>query len=303
MSIVPPDNSIMYRALEGYRRSMALYDHMLSLVTVPYETCYVETRFGTTHVLRAGPRQASPVFLLHGMNANAVTWLPQINALAQRYCVYAADMPGGMGKSAPTRIPRTGSGYADWLTDVMDGLTVDKGSFIGVSFGSWLALKLATVASPRMISAILLSSAGFVPQSNRPLLKMLPRFLLMPFVPMERRARMFLEVMGAPGYQPTPEDIEMFGLFLTYVKYDQRAPDPQTDEELACLTCPTALFYGEHEAAFDKEPAIQRARKMLPNLVRVEVVPGVGHGMTGEDIPRVNALLLAFLQEYHVKNS
>jgi pimeloyl-ACP methyl ester carboxylesterase len=97
---------------------------------------------------------------------------------------------------------------------------------------------------------------------------------------------------------PHHEEVELFGLLLSSFKYDQRAPDPCTDAELASLTAPTALLYGAYEAAFDAHAAIRRARRQLPNLVQCEIVPGVGHGMTGEDIPRVNGLLLAFLNSY-----
>ncbi len=298
MALTAPDNTILYKSVEAYRRTMALYDRMLGQICVPYTTQFVATQAGLTHVIRAGPRDAPAVFLLHGMNANAVTWVPQINALAQHYCVYAADMPGGMGKSAPTRITRAGSAYGLWLAEVMDGLEVPAASFIGISFGGWLIFKLARVAPHRIVSALLMSSAGFVPQSNKTMFKMLPRLVVMPFVSLERRARLFLDVMGTPGYTPTPEDVELFGLLLGYFKYDQRAPDPCNDAELACLKAPTALLYGEYEAAFDKDLAMGRAQRMLPNLVQCEVVLGVGHGMTGEDIPRVNTLLLRFLREY-----
>jgi pimeloyl-ACP methyl ester carboxylesterase len=233
------------------------------------------------------------------MNANAVTWVAQINELGKQYCIYAADMPASMGKSTPNRISREGSTYGDWLVDVMNGVGVDKASFIGISFGGWLAIKLANVAPERMISAVLISSAGFTPQSNKPVFKMLPRFMIMPFLPFEKKADLFLQVMGAPGYKATPEDKEMFGLLLTYVKHDGRAPGMFPDEDVKRLTCPTAVFYGEYEAAFDKDKGLQRARKLLPNLVWGEIVSGVGHGMTGEDMPRVNSMLLKFLQEHH----
>lgn len=300
MTITPPDNAVLYRSAEGYRRTMALYDRMLGQINVPYSTQFVATGAGPTHVIQAGPAEAPAVFLLHGMSANAVTWVPQINALAREYRIYAPDMPGCMGKSAPTRIARAGSAYGVWLAEVLDGLGVRAAAFIGISFGGWLTLKLAGVAPDRIASAILISAAGFVPMSNKTLLKMLPRLLVMPFVPLDRRARMFLDVMGAPGYQPTAEDLELFGLLLSAFHYDQRAPDPCADAEVARLRAPTALLYGEHEAGFNPPAAISRARRLLPRLVRAEIVPGVGHGMIGEDIPRVNGLLLELLRAYAV---
>lgn len=289
----------MFKTAEGHRRCMALQDRMLGQISVPYEAQFVQTRFGVTHVIHAGGNQDPPVFLLHGMNASAGMWVPQINELAKTHSIYAADMPASMGKSTPNRIPREGSAYADWLTDVMDAVQVEAASFIGISFGGWLALKLATVAPQRMISAMLMSSAGFTPQGSRLMFKLTPYLFIMPFLSFDKRAELFLKVMALPGHIPSADEKELFGLLLSEVKHDGRAPEPLPDEALKQLTCPTAVYFGEYEAAFNKDKALARARKLLPNLVDSQIVSGVSHGMNGDDAPGINGMLLRFLAQYH----
>lgn len=67
------------------------------------------------------------------------------------------------------------------------------------------------------------------------------------------------------------------------------------DDELRCLTAPTYLLMGEHEAAYPPEAVIRRAKLTLPNLVAAEIVPKVGHGMITEDVAGINQRLLWFL--------
>ena len=52
---------------------------------------------------------------------------------------------------------------------------------------------------------------------------------------------------------------------------------------------------GEYEAGFNPKAALKRAKSKLPNLVKSELMPGVGHGMIEEDIAGVNTRLRHFL--------
>ena len=88
----------------------------------------------------------------------------------------------------------------------------------------------------------------------------------------------------------------MFTVLLGHFKYEP-APGPLKDEELRCLTAPTYLLMGEHEAGFPPAAVIRRAKATLPNLVAAEIVPKVGHGMITEDAEGINQRLLRFLSD------
>ena len=109
--IVPSDNSTLYKSSEGYHRVMEHYDSTLQGMTVPYETRYVETSFGLTHIVICGRENGKPLVLWPGQNANVLSWLHWLPALAPTYRTYVIDGIGGMGKSAPSRPSKKGLAY------------------------------------------------------------------------------------------------------------------------------------------------------------------------------------------------
>jgi pimeloyl-ACP methyl ester carboxylesterase len=289
----PPDNSSLYKTAPGYQRAIDAYDALLAEFTVPYETCWVETPHGLTHVLAAGQPDGPPIFFWHGLDASAPTWVNQINVAAQQYRVYAPDVPGSMGKSAPGRLDRKTTAYGDWMAEVMRGLGVQRAHQVGISNGGWLILKLAEAAPEGIASATLMSSAGFVNARWQLIFEMLPVLL---FTPPAKRGAAFLKVMGAPGISPARQDVVMFDILMQEFRYEQ-APGPVSDAALRRLTAPTCLLMGEHEAAFSPKAVIRRAKAMLPNLAKAEILPGVGHGMITEDPAAVTGRILSFIEQ------
>jgi len=164
--VTPPDNSSLYRSAEGYQQVVAHYDATLQGMGIAYESRYVETRFGPTHAIVCGNEQGKPIVLWHGLNANVVSWINWMPALAPAYHVYAIDAIGGLGKSAPNRLAKKGPVYGQWAAETLAGLGLKRANMIGASNGGWLILKLASVAPDLVGSAVLMSSAGFAPLRN-----------------------------------------------------------------------------------------------------------------------------------------
>jgi pimeloyl-ACP methyl ester carboxylesterase len=63
---------------------------------------------------------------------------------AEHFRVYAVDIVGEPGRSAPARPPLGSDDYAGWLDDVFDALGLARASLVGASLGAWLALDYAT---------------------------------------------------------------------------------------------------------------------------------------------------------------
>lgn len=61
----------IYKSTEGKAILLGLYDSVLDSLGIEYEERMVETRFGSTHILVSGPKNAPPVILLHGGNSFA----------------------------------------------------------------------------------------------------------------------------------------------------------------------------------------------------------------------------------------
>ena len=292
--IVPPDNSSLYKSAEGYQRVMEHYDATLQGMVVPYETRYVETSFGPTHIVVCGRENGKPVVLWHGQNANVMSWLHWIPALAPTSRSYVIDVIGGMGKSAPCRPSKKGLDYGQWAAEVLEGLELKRASMIGASQGGWLIAKLGNVAPEAIESATLMSSAGFLPLSLIRVFRMLPRVL---FKSPAEAAREMLAIVSAPDVPPNPFFLELLELMLRYFRSEAAVP-AMRDEEIRKLTAPTYLLMGQYETAMNPYKVIERGVELLPNVVMAEIVPGVGHSMIHRQPDWVISRVLNFLERY-----
>jgi pimeloyl-ACP methyl ester carboxylesterase len=289
--VTPPDNSPLYKSPEGYLEVMAQYDAAFQATGIPYETQYVETAQGPTHAVICGNEGGAPVVLWHGQNANAATWAHWLPALAPSYRVYAVDVIGGMGKSAPSRPSKKGKGYGEWAAEALDAFGLGQASMIGASQGGWLIGKLASAAPERVGCAVLISSAGFLPVSLTSALRLVPRVLLKST---EEAAREMLSALSAPDVPEDPFFLELFELMMRHFRSEALVP-VLSDAELQGLIAPTYLLMGQYESSFSPYKALERGLELLPNLVAAEIVPGVGHSMLHREPDWVIGRVIRFL--------
>ncbi|MBC8171424.1 MAG: alpha/beta hydrolase [Anaerolineae bacterium] len=273
------DSSIMWQNPAAYAEMQTHYDTELQKITFPYQTQYVDTRHGKTHVLTAGSPANPALVFWHGMNANITMWIDQINAFAPDFYVIAADGTGDTGRSAPNRLNRQTNQHGEWAADVLNALGIVKAHHVGISGGGWLILKLANVAPEKIASAVLASSGGLIRFGLSMYLKLLPRIIT---TPAHRRATVFVKIMTPPEHKPTTADLKMFELIFKFKS--ERGVPRLPDEQIRALTAPTMILMGQYEIPFTpQQKLIDRGRRVLPNLVRAEIMPGVGHGMNGDN--------------------
>jgi hypothetical protein len=63
---VSPDNSALYRSPDGYAKVIAHYDKTMANTGIKYQSEYVETCFGLTHVIVCGMKAEKRLF--YGMD-------------------------------------------------------------------------------------------------------------------------------------------------------------------------------------------------------------------------------------------
>ena len=281
---------------------MEWYDRSLEHTRLQYESIMVRTRFGDTHMIATGPRSAPPVILLHGMEGNAASWRHQLTGLADSYRLYALDIIGSAGKSAPVRLSHENDEHGAWLSDVLDGLGLERANLVGISNGSWLILKFAAYAPERVERAVLMSANGITPvqfpyrlgrvmdyPAVRAPLEALSGALLTPWM-----VRIAVKVMAMADEKVDPGEVEWFYLMSKHYRF-RFPPGPVTDDELKALTAPTLLLMGEKERFFDVGALISRVNRFAANVVAAERVRGVGHNMNTDNPALINARLREFL--------
>lgn len=258
------------KSAEGQRVVMAHYDRILARWPAPYETVRVETRYGETFGIVSGEVAAPPLVLLHGANSNALAWAGDGVEFSRFFRTYALDVIGEPGRSAASRPPWPGPAYAEWLTDVLDGLNLPAAALVGISQGGWLALKFATQQPGRVTRLVLLAPGGIAT----------PRLsFLLRAIPLSFMGRWGAEAINRIvfGRQPIAEEAVTFmNEIMTHFK-PRIEPQPLfTDGELAALTMPILLLAGADDALLPSEKTVARLSRLAP-AVTARILPETGH--------------------------
>jgi pimeloyl-ACP methyl ester carboxylesterase len=150
----------IYKSVEGEREVRERYLEILKYWPVLNQQLRVPTREGETFIVACGEKNAPVLMLFHGSMANSAMWMGDVAAWAAHFRVYAVDVIGDAGLSAPSRPPLASEAHALWLDDVMQGLQVERASLVGVSLGGWLALDYATRRPEHVDSLVVLCPGG-----------------------------------------------------------------------------------------------------------------------------------------------
>jgi len=284
---------------QGEAEFVAAYDAALGLWPVPYEEMDVPSRFGTTHVVVSGPREAPPLVLLHGFMATSLMWIPNIADLSRSHRVYAIDVMGQPGKSIPGEPVRNAADYASWLAATLSSLRLERVALLGMSFGGWLALNYAAAAPERIRRLVLLSPGGLLPIARQFIL----RGMLMMFLPTRLTVSSFMRWAGFTVIVGETDIRRMYHLMYLGMKHflaprgTLRVPAiPLSDAELRGLKMPVLLLLGDREVLCDPAAALARARRLIPDF-EGELVAGCSHDMCFSQHRIVDARVLAFLRD------
>ena len=106
------------------------------------ELARVRTSMGNIAVARAGPPDAPPVVLLHGLGGTKASFLPTVAALAGEYRLHAIDLPGFGDSVKPLRAAYDPHFFARAVCGFMDACGIESAHLIGNSMGGRVAFEV-----------------------------------------------------------------------------------------------------------------------------------------------------------------
>ncbi len=279
----------IYKSEEVARLVRERYVAFLKYWPVKNEHLRVATCEGETFVVASGDPGAPALLLLHGSAANSAMWMGDVAVWAAHFRVYAIDMIGEPGLSAPSRPPLDSEAYALWLDEVMRGLSLERAAMVGVSLGGWLALDYATRRPERVESLALLCPGGVGGQRIGFLLKSIPLLML---------GRWGVRKLGEMVLGRTPKNLSAgMQAFMDFVFLIHRNFRPRTrmlpafdDESLERLTMPVLAIVGGKDVLLDSA-ATKRRLERNAGQAEVRYLPEAGHLIRGQTLP-----ILEFLQ-------
>jgi pimeloyl-ACP methyl ester carboxylesterase len=258
-----------YRSRAGEDAVHAMYRAVLQRWPVPYRHVMVATREGETSVIVSGDADAAPMVLFHGAGTNATAWIREVAEWSQHHCVYAIDMIGEPGLSAPSRPPLASERYAMWLDEVWNQLGLERASVVGVSLGGWLALEYAVRRPGKVTSISLLSPSGIGGQNLMTLVKL----GLLRMCGTWGLRKSFALVAGREVPKALSEAITT--MFKHFRPRRERIPI-RTDEELARLNMPVQLILGGRDVLLRSDETRRRMEQQVRQL-RVTYLENEGH--------------------------
>ncbi|MFO0599959.1 MAG: alpha/beta hydrolase [Myxococcaceae bacterium] len=260
-------------ARERVRRWHHVFRESLGVTATARE---VETSFGTTHLLVAGPPDGPPLITLHGAMASSSHLLRELEGLTTTFRVYALDVIGQSAMSADVRLDVGTDAYERWLGEVMDRLDLPAARVLGVSWGGFVAQRFAAFAPQRVTHLALLVPAGMVTGSWWDgVTRMGVPMSLYLLSPTEKRLHAFVRNLL------TTMDPQWVGSladsFTAYAMGRMKVPKLSRDGEFAALKAPVLVIGAEHDVSFPGEKVVARAKALFPTLAGTEVIADAQH--------------------------
>ena len=289
-----PEKISVFRSPDTEAEYHTAYNAALELWPVPYDEFFVSTRFGDTHVIASGPKDAAPLVLFQPTGAGAIIWCRNVEPLSQHFRVYAVDTIAEVNKSILTGPIKSQKDFVDWIADLLSGLKIEKTDIVGNSYGGYLTLSAALYMPEQVKKAVLISPAAtFVTMWPSFWHLFLPAHVIAP--------RIGSEQMILKAYAWMWQDIPIDDCIMQLRKITalnglphHGPPSVFSDDELRKIQTPILLLIGDHEVVYDPDQVIRRATRLVPNL-RAEIVPNANHNAEYTAPDFVNEKILDFL--------
>jgi pimeloyl-ACP methyl ester carboxylesterase len=300
----PPTNNIkpeykrknsemgIYKKTRIQKKMMAIYEEKFSRWPVPFETEYIQTHYGETHVVVSGSPENPALILLPGLAVTSMMWLPNIASLAKHYRCFAVDVIGDHGKSRlnnPRIYPRTGKDYSFWLKQVYAGLGLSEAYLTGASNGGYAAINHALFAPEQVSKLVLMAPSGIELTIKKVLLKI---FYYLIF-PTDRNRKNLVNWFLGNNQKVQEAFFEQMGQGMQIVP---KGPIPIliSSNRLKMIRMPVMLILGENDPTISSRKAAERIRSNI-SQARIEEIPVVGHVLNYEASGQVEELVIDFL--------
>ena len=287
----------IYKSDIGKAAILGFYEKYLELFECDFERMYVETTFGRTHVLAAGPGDGKPIFIFQGGNCINPMTLSWFKPLLENYRIYAPDTIGHPGFSAETRISARDDSFARWISELMAYFHIEKSAFIGPSYGAGIILRLATFMPEKIACSVLVSPSGIQLGSKLAMIrKILVPLMIYKFNESNEQMNKIANIMSDDSIKEM--DQEIIASIFKYVKLEQEMPKLTEKKELLNYTAPTMIIAGRKDIFFPEKKIMKAAHEIISNLTNYEAFD-MGHFPSEVHLVKMNPAIKKFLELYY----
>lgn len=249
--------------------------------------------------MEAGPPDARPVLLLHGIGANSLHWRWQFAGLAERFRSIAWNAPGYLLSDNLRAETPSGRDYADALDDFLAALGIRQFDVVANSFGTRVAQCFAVHHPGRIRRAVFTGTAAgsaLRPEERARSVAARAHMVARGGYGFGERVAALLGSAASPQtvalVQQTLRATSPAG-FMQAARFIAGAAD-MPPRLAAGLTMPLLLIQGEEDRVTPAETNAIPLLDAAPDA-RLVMLAGVGHLPEAEAPQRVNELILDHL--------
>ena len=248
---------------------------------VVFDEEYLKTKYGALRMVsHCREDVTSNIVLLHGLVVNSTFMTPTAEQLASTHNVFIPEMIGN-GKSETPNEPLSISEHADSILEALEMMNVHNPVIVGGSYGSQVAVELAT----RVVNARALVFIGPLPG----------------ITPFEAVKGLSLDAPHEPLKLVIDVLIEIFRMgILRVIKMLDGICKFPFHERLETLQIPTLIVSGEHDP-FYRAPFMEKIAKVARTHQRL-CMPKAAHGLPYSKPREVSEFILSFLDTMNVED-
>ena len=280
----------LYKSKLGKKEILSLYDQKLKELNIVYESLYIDTSYGKTHILKTGDPSNPPLLLVHGSNACAPIALECYPNLSSKYQVFAVDVLAQPNKSGETRLSMKDASYGVWMNEVMHQLKITDVVLAGFSFGGLIILK-TLIHNATKVKEVFLASPAYIVNGN-PIKALFKIFIPMKLYMKTENMKYVEKFLSALFTERDEFAIQFLSKAFKYFDMDfTPVPTIKTNEAQKIKT-PITLIAAKNDVIFPGDKMIKRAKKILPSLKHTLLLEQSKHVQSTEGNNIVEDLIL-----------
>lgn len=255
----------IYKSTAGKKKIIELYDDQLNRLNVSYKDVYIQTSFGTTHIIETGSLEKEPLLVFHGGNATTAYNLLACDFLLNDFHIYAVDTIGHPGKSAETCLSAFGYKYGKWAGEVIDKLGFESMELFGGSFGAGIIAKTMCEVPDKVKRVVLYVPSGI---KNAPSIKsvsMMFPMIMYWITKKDKWLKKCILPMAISEENITDDIYQTAKLSIDYAKVKTAMPSNVDEKRMKKCKAPTLVMAAEKDCLFPGEGVIERAERIIPN--------------------------------------
>lgn len=271
----------LFKSEKGKKEILALYDAKLKALHIEYNTHYIKTKYGVTHVIETGKSSKPKLFLIHGSNGHAPIALETYSTLLEEFHIYAVDVIAQPNKSNGQVMSMKDLSYGEWMSEVIRYFNLTSVYMAGFSLGGMIILKTLEY-NQNLVKQAFLTAPAYVVNGN-PLKAMFKIFIPMKLFIKSGNIKYLNTFIKSLFSNPDDYAFNYLSVVLKEFEMDF-SPIPIISKQSASkIKTPITFFTAKNDLIFPGEKMIKRIHKIFPKHVKTQLLRDSKHVQNTKD--------------------